>query len=158
MPVLLQMVKKDGEQLSQGQHTISLDIKQAVKLRAIESEIYSAISNLVSNAIRYSPDGGDIRIEASLTPNSYEVKISDQGLGIAQEHLSRLTERFYRVDAGRSREVGGTGLGLAIVNQILRRHDAELKITSTPAKGSTFACIFPLSRVDIIEETLTKVS
>ena len=158
MSVLLQMVKKDGEQLSQGQHQLQLEIDQPVKLRAIEAEIYSAISNLVSNAIRYSPDGGNISIKACLKPNSYEIKVSDQGLGIPQEHLSRLTERFYRVDAGRSREVGGTGLGLAIVNQILRRHDAELKITSTPGKGSEFSCIFPISRLQLIEEKMTKVS
>jgi len=158
MSVLLHMVKKDGEQLSQGQHQLQLEIDQPVKLRAIEAEIYSAISNLVSNAIRYSPDGGNITIKACLKPNSYEIKVSDEGLGIAQEHLSRLTERFYRVDAGRSREVGGTGLGLAIVNQILRRHDAELKITSTPGQGSEFSCIFPLSRLQLIEEKMTKVS
>ena len=158
MSVLLQMVKKDGEQLSQGQHQLNLDIDQPVKLRAIEPEIYSAISNLVSNAIRYSPDGGEITIQSNLKPNSYEVSVSDQGLGIATEHLSRLTERFYRVDAGRSREVGGTGLGLAIVNQILRRHEAELKVTSTPGKGSTFTCVFPVSRVEALEEKMTKVS
>lgn len=158
MSVLLQMVKKDGEQLSQSRHDITLDIEQPVKLRAIESEIYSAISNLVSNAIRYSPDGGPISITAGLKANHYEISVSDHGLGIAQEHLARLTERFYRVDAGRSREVGGTGLGLAIVNQILRRHDAELKIRSVPGKGSSFSCIFPLSRIQTSEEKMTKVS
>jgi len=158
MSVLLHMVKKDGEQLSQEKHSLQLEIDQSVKLRAIEAEIYSAISNLVSNAIRYSPDGGNITIQAKLNANGYEVVVSDQGLGIAQEHLSRLTERFYRVDAGRSREVGGTGLGLAIVNQILRRHDAELKIQSQPGKGSSFHCLFPLSRVVTETDKLTKVS
>jgi len=159
MSVLLQMVKKDGEQLSQGKHELSLEIEQPVKLRAIESEIYSAISNLVSNAIRYSPDGGKICIKASLNHNSFQISVTDQGLGVSQEHVSRLTERFYRVDAGRSREVGGTGLGLAIVNQILRRHDAELKIESIPGKGSTFTCIFPLSRTEEVPaEKMTKVS
>jgi len=147
MQVLLPMIKKDGEQLSQGQHSIILKNGKGVKLRAIEKEIYSAISNLVSNAVRYSPDGGEIVIETSLDKNGYKISVSDQGLGIAPEHLSRLTERFYRVDAGRSREVGGTGLGLAIVNQILRRHDTNLLIESTPGKGSTFSCLFPLSRV-----------
>ncbi|MDH5424311.1 MAG: phosphate regulon sensor histidine kinase PhoR [Gammaproteobacteria bacterium] len=147
MQVLLAMLKKDGEQLSQGRHTIILKNNVTVKLKAVETEIYSAISNLISNAIRYSPDGGDIIIETRLDKNGYQISVSDQGLGIPAIHQSRLTERFYRVDAGRSREVGGTGLGLAIVNQILRRHDARLIIMSTPGKGSTFSCLFPLSRV-----------
>lgn len=159
LSVLLQMVKKDAEQLSQGRHEISLIIDQTVKLKAIESEIYSAISNLVTNAIRYSPDGGNISIETKQNPAGFQISVSDQGLGVAQANLPRLTERFYRVDAGRSREVGGTGLGLAIVNQILRRHDAELKIESRPGVGSTFYCIFPLSRiVDQPAQKIIKVS
>lgn len=158
MSVLLQMIKKDGEQLSQGKHGIILKIDQPVKLRGIESEIYSAISNLLSNAVRYSPDGGQIIIETKLNSSHFEVSIKDSGLGISSEHIPRLTERFYRVDAGRSREVGGTGLGLAIVNKILRRHDAELKISSQPGIGSQFTCVFPVSRIQIIEENMTKVS
>lgn len=147
MHVLLQMLKKDGEQLSQGKHKIVLKDDKAVKLKANETEIYSAISNLISNAIRYSPDGGQITIETSLDQKGYRVSVTDQGLGIALNHQPRLTERFYRVDAGRSREVGGTGLGLAIVNQILRRHDATLELKSQPGRGSTFTCVFPLSRI-----------
>jgi len=147
MQVLLPMLKKDGEQLSQSKHNIVLKNEHVVKLKAVESEIYSAISNLISNAVRYSPDGGDITIETSLDKNGYRISITDQGLGIAPEHQNRLTERFYRVDAGRSREVGGTGLGLAIVNQILRRHDGTLSVCSEPGKGSIFSCHFPLSRV-----------
>jgi two-component system, OmpR family, phosphate regulon sensor histidine kinase PhoR len=147
MQVMLLMLKKDGEQLSQGKHTIILKNESLVKVKGIESEIYSAISNLVSNAIRYSPDGGEIVIETQLDKNGYKISISDQGLGIAAQHISRLTERFYRVDAGRSREVGGTGLGLAIVNQILRRHDATLEVKSIAGKGSTFSCLFPLTRI-----------
>lgn len=153
MQVLLLMLKKDGEQLSQGKHKITLINKNIAKVKAIESEIYSAISNLVSNAIRYSPDGGEIVIETFLDKNGYRVSVSDHGLGIAAQHISRLTERFYRVDAGRSREVGGTGLGLAIVNQILRRHDASLEIKSEIGKGSTFSCLFPLSRIQSTEST-----
>ncbi|MDH5517178.1 MAG: phosphate regulon sensor histidine kinase PhoR [Gammaproteobacteria bacterium] len=148
MQTLLSQLKKDGEQLSQGQHTISLKNTLQVKLKAVESEMYSALSNLISNAIRYSPDGGEIIIETSLDNNSYQVSVSDQGLGIAPQHIGRLTERFYRVDAGRSREVGGTGLGLAIVKQILRRHDAELVINSKAAGGSIFSCRFPVARVE----------
>ncbi|MDH5391546.1 MAG: phosphate regulon sensor histidine kinase PhoR [Gammaproteobacteria bacterium] len=145
--VLLAMLKKDAEQLSQGKHSIVLNTGPKVSIKAIESEIYSAISNLISNAIRYSPDGGEIQINSCLDNKGYTISVSDQGLGIAPEHLTRLTERFYRVDAGRSREVGGTGLGLAIVNQICRRHDAVLSVHSEPGKGSTFSCQFPLSRL-----------
>lgn len=147
MQVLLVMLKKDGEQLSQGKHKIILKNQYVVKIKAIESEFYSAISNLISNAIRYSPDGGVIVIETTLDNKGYRITVSDQGLGIATQHLSRLTERFYRVDAGRSREVGGTGLGLAIVNQILRRHDATLTVNSRVGKGSSFSCLFPLTRI-----------
>lgn len=147
MQVLLVMVKKDGEQLSQGKHKIILKNPTIVKIKAIESELYSAISNLVSNAIRYSPDGGEIVIETILDNKGYQISVSDKGLGIATQHLSRLTERFYRVDAGRSRAVGGTGLGLAIVNQILRRHDAMLTVNSRVGKGSSFSCLFPLTRI-----------
>lgn len=153
MQVLLLMLKKDGEQLSQGKHKITLINKNIAKVKAIESEIYSAISNLISNAIRYSPDGGEIVIETFLDKNGYRVSVSDHGLGIAAQHISRLTERFYRVDAGRSREVGGTGLGLAIVNQILRRHDASLEIISEIGKGSTFSCLFSLSRIQSTDST-----
>ncbi len=153
MQVMLLMLKKDGEQLSQGKHKITLINKNITKVKAIESEIYSAISNLISNAIRYSPDGGEIVIETFLDKNGYRISVSDHGLGIAVQHISRLTERFYRVDAGRSREVGGTGLGLAIVNQILRRHDATLEIKSEIGKGSTFSCLFPLSRIQSTEST-----
>lgn len=147
MQVLLAMLKKDAEQLSHGQHKITLKNNAAIKLKAVESEIYSAINNLLSNAIRYSPDGCEIVIETALDNNVYKISVSDQGLGIAPQHISRLTERFYRVDAGRSREVGGTGLGLAIVNQIIRRHDGELLVSSVLSKGSTFTCQFPVSRV-----------
>lgn len=153
MQVMLLMLKKDGEQLSQGKHKITLINKNVAKVKAIESEVYSAISNLISNAIRYSPDGGEIIIETFLDKNGYRICVSDHGLGIAAQHISRLTERFYRVDAGRSREVGGTGLGLAIVNQILRRHDATLEIKSVIGKGSTFCCLFPLSRIQSTEST-----
>lgn len=147
MQVMLLMLKKDGEQLSQGKHNIVLINDNVVKVKGIESEIYSAISNLISNAIRYSPDGGVITIKTQLDKNGYRISVSDHGLGIAAQHISRLTERFYRVDAGRSREVGGTGLGLSIVNQILRRHDATLEIKSIAGKGSTFSCLFSLTRI-----------
>ena len=112
------------------------------------SELYSAFSNLISNAVRYTPAGG--RIEAGWLPHADgrgEFYVQDSGPGIAPEHIPRLTERFYRVDRSRSRDTGGTGLGLAIVKHVVQRHGAELKVQSTPGKGSRFAIILPASRV-----------
>jgi two-component system phosphate regulon sensor histidine kinase PhoR len=108
----------------------------------------SAMSNLVSNAIRYTPPGGEIQVRARLLPDGQaEFAVSDTGPGSAPEHIPRLTERFYRVDRSRSRDTGGTGLGLAIVKHVSQRHGAKLKIESTPGKGSVFSIIFPASRV-----------
>ena len=112
------------------------------------SELQSAFSNLVSNAVRYTPTGGAVEVAASVTPDGrLEYRVRDTGPGIAPEHLPRLTERFYRVDRSRSRESGGTGLGLAIVKHVVQRHGGELKITSTPRAGSTFSIVLPAARV-----------
>ncbi len=112
-----------------------------------QSELHSAMSNLVSNAIRYTPAGGLIEVQWQVLPDGRaEFSVKDSGPGIAPEHISRLTERFYRVDRSRSRETGGTGLGLAIVKHVLQRHGAELCIDSTPGVGSRFAAVFPASR------------
>jgi len=111
-------------------------------------ELLSALSNLVSNAVRYTPSGGTIHVQGrTLADGRFEFSVRDSGPGIASEHISRLTERFYRVDRSRSRETGGTGLGLAIVKHVVQRHGAELKIESTPGVGSTFAIVFPPSRL-----------
>jgi two-component system phosphate regulon sensor histidine kinase PhoR len=112
------------------------------------SELQSAMSNLLSNAVRYTPGGGRIEVRwQSLEGGRTEFSVKDSGPGIAAEHIARLTERFYRVDRSRSRETGGTGLGLAIVKHVVQRHGAELKIDSVPGAGSTFAIVFPASRV-----------
>ena len=112
------------------------------------TELLSAMSNLVSNAIRYTPSGGSITVRfRRLEDGRAEFSVSDTGPGIEPEHLPRLTERFYRVDRSRSRDTGGTGLGLAIVKHIAQRHAAELKIESTPGKGSVFTIVFPASRL-----------
>ncbi len=100
-----------------------------------ENEIASAFGNLVTNAVRYTPDGGEVRITWRATANEAEFAVSDSGIGIAPEHIPRLTERFYRVDRGRSRATGGTGLGLAIVKHILSRHQATLDIKSEAGQG-----------------------
>jgi two-component system phosphate regulon sensor histidine kinase PhoR len=113
-----------------------------------QSELLSAMSNLVSNAIRYTPAGGSIAVRWQVLPDGRgEFSVKDSGPGIAAEHISRLTERFYRVDRSRSRETGGTGLGLAIVKHVLQRHGAELRIDSTPGAGSTFAIVLPAARL-----------
>lgn len=144
---LLKNIVSEAEQLSQGRHSINLDIDADLKLRGIEKEIYSAFNNLLTNAISYTPEGGEINIAWFQHGDSARFCVRDNGPGIASMHLPRLTERFYRVDVGRSRSSGGTGLGLAIVKQVLRRHDGELHIESEPGKGSEFCCFFPAARI-----------
>jgi two-component system phosphate regulon sensor histidine kinase PhoR len=109
--------------------------------------LLSAVSNLVSNAIRYTPLGGRIQVQWSSTPEGLMFTVKDSGPGIAAEHLPRLAERFYRVDRSRSRETGGTGLGLAITKHVMQRHGGELRIESVVGQGSTFKLVFPQSRV-----------
>src|SRR5207248_7564383 len=116
-------------------------------LLGAESEIASAFGNLLSNAVRYTPAGGTITIAWQDGPDGASFSVEDTGVGIAADHIPRLTERFYRVDRSRSRETGGTGLGLAIVKHVLQRHGAELKIESAPGAGSTFAIQFPANRL-----------
>lgn len=124
-------------------HTIHLDADPGLQLRGSGEELRSAFSNLVFNAVRYTPDGGDIHIRWYTNDTGAHFEVRDTGVGIAAEHIPRLTERFYRVDAGRSRESGGTGLGLAIVKHVLNRHEGQLRIESELGKGSTFVCDFP---------------
>ncbi|MDW8469506.1 MAG: phosphate regulon sensor histidine kinase PhoR [Burkholderiales bacterium] len=144
---LLERLRADAESLSRGQHRISLAVDWAHDLAGAESEIASAFANLVTNAVRYTPEGGEVRLSWRSGDWGAEFAVEDTGIGIAPEHLPRLTERFYRVDRGRSRETGGTGLGLAIVKHALARHNATLAIESTPGKGSRFAARFPASRL-----------
>ncbi len=108
-----------------------------------EKELYSAFSNLVTNALRYTPEGGQIIVRWYRDEHGAHFEVKDTGQGIAPQHIPRLTERFYRVDVGRSRDSGGTGLGLAIVKHVLNRHDATLRISSAINRGSTFSCDFP---------------
>jgi two-component system, OmpR family, phosphate regulon sensor histidine kinase PhoR len=134
--------------------TLELRIAPApgLEIAGSSSELLSAMSNLVSNAVRYTQNGGTVDIAWRELPDSRaEFIVHDTGPGIAAEHLSRLTERFYRVDRSRSRETGGTGLGLAIVKHAVQRHGGELKIESAPGAGSTFAIQFPASRVRAVK-------
>ena len=146
MSDLLHEVYKDGELLSQGRHTLRLDHVGCTKLQGNREELRSAFSNLVSNAVRYTPTGGNIQLRWWTRAGQPVFSVQDDGIGIAASHLPRLTERFYRVELSRSRETGGTGLGLAIVSRIAIRHQAKLEILSTEGKGSQFLLVFPLNR------------
>ncbi len=148
MQTVMALLKNDAEALSQGCHTFNFEIATERNLLGEEREILSAFGNLVSNAIRYTPDIGSISAIWRINEREEgEFAVTDTGPGIASEHLSRLTERFYRVDRSRSRDTGGTGLGLAIVKHIASRHQAQLLIESTPGKGSTFTLRFPKERL-----------
>ncbi len=144
---LLERLRTETEQLSSGRHRISLCIEGDHDLLGAESELASAFLNLASNAVRYTPAGGEIRLAWRSGSEGGEFSVEDTGIGIDAEHLPRLTERFYRADRGRSRDSGGTGLGLAIVKHALARHQAVLSIESTPGKGSTFRARFPAARL-----------
>ena len=145
---LIALLKNDAEALSQGKHSLNFNLTSKQNLLGDEREILSAFSNLVSNAIRYTPDVGSIDVAWKVNEQGQgEFSVTDTGPGIASEHLSRLTERFYRVDRSRSRDTGGTGLGLAIVKHIANRHQAQLLIESTPGRGSKFILRFPKDRV-----------
>ncbi len=138
---LINEVYDEAVAFDQKQHNLKLNAKE-ILVNGQYEEIRIAISNLLTNAIRYTPENGDITLSTFMDEAGSYIQVEDNGVGIDYEHISRLTERFYRVDDGRSRKVGGTGLGLAIVKQILDRHGAILQIQSEINKGSTFCCYF----------------
>jgi two-component system phosphate regulon sensor histidine kinase PhoR len=145
---LLEMICDEARAVSGDKHLVSLTCDKNIQLLGNERELHSAFSNLITNAVKYSPEGKAIEIRVSMNlANNLLVEIKDEGIGIEQQHISRLTERFYRVDSSRSIQTGGTGLGLAIVKHILLRHDGRLQIQSTYGQGSTFSCIFPEQRI-----------
>ncbi|MDC6169085.1 phosphate regulon sensor histidine kinase PhoR [Paucibacter sp. XJ19-41] len=147
---LLNRVASDAQALSSGRHQISVQTETHADVAGVEPELLSAAANLVTNAVRYTPDGGAIDVVWRLqTDGSGELSVCDTGPGIAREHLPRLTERFYRVDGSRSRETGGTGLGLSIVKHVAQRHGGELHIQSEPGKGSKFRLVLPAVRVRV---------
>ncbi len=148
MTSMLATLRREAEALSQGRHEIVVADTAGVDLWGSMRELHSAFSNLVSNAVRYTPAGGRIRIEFRRDAGGGAVlAVADTGYGIPAAHLPRLTERFYRVSTSRSRETGGTGLGLAIVKHVLGLHQARLSIESEVGRGSTFACVFGAERV-----------
>ena len=142
---LLARLLADAQALSAGRHRIALQGTPAVDLLGSESELASAFGNLISNAVRYTPRG-EVRIVWRDGADGASFAVEDTGIGIAPEHLPRLTERFYRVDRSRSRETGGTGLGLAIVKHAVARHQAHLDVESKPGQGSRFIIRFPAKR------------
>ncbi len=142
VPALLRHVVAEAASLSQA-HQLDADVDPDLWLLGNETELRSAFSNLVFNAIRHTADGSHIAVVWHRNGDGPYFSVTDDGEGIAAQHLPRLTERFYRVDKGRSRASGGTGLGLAIVKHVLTRHEAELHISSRPGEGSTFICRFP---------------
>ena len=143
---LLERLRADAEALSGGRHAVALDGHPTLDLLGSESELASAFGNLLSNAVRYTPAGGEVRLVWREGPDGASFSVDDTGPGIPPEHIPRLTERFYRVDRSRSRETGGTGLGLAIVKHALGRHQATLEIESEMGKGSRFTARFPSQR------------
>jgi two-component system phosphate regulon sensor histidine kinase PhoR len=152
---LLRSVAQEAELLSGGRHSIGIDAGANATLIGSQKEIHSVLANLAINAVRYTPEGGEIRLIWQATHEGAELAVQDNGPGIDAQHLPRLTERFYRVDRGRSRETGGTGLGLAIVKHVLTRHQGTLEIQSEPGRGSRFAAHFPARRVMWAEKTAT---
>lgn len=150
VPDIARALYHDALALSAGRHKVTLLLESAAWVSGAEDELRSAFGNLVSNAIRYTPAGGEVRLSWKADGGEGAVfAVRDTGIGIAPQHVPRLTERFYRVDRGRSRETGGTGLGLAIVKHVVNRHAARLEVTSEPGRGSCFSVVFPATRLII---------
>ncbi|HEX5092029.1 MAG TPA: phosphate regulon sensor histidine kinase PhoR [Burkholderiales bacterium] len=144
---LLEQLVDEARALSAGRHTIEARVESGMRLVGSRRELHSAFSNLVSNAVRYTPAGGRVTLAWREEGGRGVFSVEDTGIGVEPRHIPRLTERFYRVDHGRSRETGGTGLGLAIVKHVLTRHQASLEVESRLGEGSTFHAVFPAERL-----------
>lgn len=148
MQTLIGVAQSQAEAISAGQHTFEWVIEPGLQLLGAQSDLSSAILNLVTNAVRYTPEGGHITVRWQREEDGQaRYSVTDTGIGVATEHIPRLSERFYRVDRGRSRDAGGTGLGLAITKHIVMRHDGRMEIQSKLGEGSTFSLVFPCERV-----------
>jgi two-component system, OmpR family, phosphate regulon sensor histidine kinase PhoR len=143
---MLTRIRDEALAPGDGPRHVSLEFLTDARLFGVEREIHSAFSNLVFNAMRYTPEDGSIVLRWFMRGEEPCLAVIDTGIGIPKEHIPRITERFYRVDASRVRSSGGTGLGLAIVKHVLQRHGARLEIESTPGEGSEFTCVFPPQR------------
>lgn len=147
MAALFALLRKEVLARASRPRDITVSIESDRRLLGLEAEIHSALGNLVDNAAKYTPAEGSIRMRWWVDEEGGHASVTDTGIGISPEHLPRITERFYRVDPGRSRATGGSGLGLSIVKHVLQRHGAELRIESEEGQGSTFTCSFPLARL-----------
>lgn len=147
MAALVRRVVADFSRSNEHRHKIEADVTSDTALFGRPTEIESVVANLLSNALRYTDDGGHVTVRWTRSRHAAQLEVSDNGPGIAAEHVPRLTERFYRVDPGRSSADGGTGLGLAIVKHSLEHHEADLVIDSEPGRGSVFRCVFPHQRL-----------
>ncbi len=155
VPAMLMQLKEQAQELSRKKkHSLVFEITPDLFLSGIAIDLESAFGNLISNAIKYTPKGGEITVTWQSTFDGPELKISDTGIGIPRREIPRLTERFYRVGSDRARKTGGSGLGLAIVKHVLNAHEAELMIESDLGAGSTFTCSFPPERVRSEQEIL----
>jgi two-component system phosphate regulon sensor histidine kinase PhoR len=146
IPGLLALLRRDALAQEQRPQHVNLRLDSDAWLQGVESEVHSVVSNLLTNAVKNTPQQGEIELRWWTDAQGAHLSVRDTGIGIAAEHIPRLTERFYRVDSGRSRDLGGSGLGLAIVKHALQRHEATLSIESVEGKGSTFTCNFPAHR------------
>ena len=148
MAPMLATLRREAEALSQGRHHVEVSDEAGIDLVGSTKELHSAFSNLVANAVRYTPAGGEVRVRLTRDADGGALlSVRDSGYGIPAAHLPRITERFYRVSTSRSRESGGTGLGLAIVKHVMGLHGARLEIASEVGQGSMFACRFPPARI-----------
>jgi len=147
VPELLSQICKEGDTLENASRRIELTLETAVHIRGEEQELRSAFTNLLSNALKYSPENSLVKVRWYQDNVSIILAIEDHGEGITKAELPRITERFYRIETKRLKKVNGTGLGLAIVKHVLMRHDAHLNITSELGKGSCFSCRFPICRI-----------
>jgi two-component system, OmpR family, phosphate regulon sensor histidine kinase PhoR len=144
VPAVLSMIEESVEPLvEEKKQSLQIECDPGLRILGAEKELYSAFSNLVTNAVRYTPEGGTISVHWYRDERGAHLEVKDSGVGIAPQHIPRLTERFYRVDVGRSRDSGGTGLGLAIVKHVVNRHDGSMRISSVLNQGSTFTIDFP---------------
>ncbi|MDE2306102.1 MAG: phosphate regulon sensor histidine kinase PhoR [Gammaproteobacteria bacterium] len=147
VPAMLARLQRDGRARAQRRHEVTLELDANDGLYGAPQEIESAFTNLLDNALKYTPVDGRVQLRWRVDAGGAHFSVADNGIGIPAEHLPRLTERFYRVDSGRSRSQGGSGLGLAIVKHVLQRHGGRLEIESVEGKGSTFSCHFPAHRL-----------
>lgn len=148
VPALIRRICRDAEAADEQAHLIEIDMGCECRIRGVEVELHSALSNLITNALRYSPEGSTVKVRWHGGDQDKALfEVIDQGIGIEHKHIPFITQRFYRVDSSHSRKVGGTGLGLAIVKHVLKRHGSELEVESEPGQGSTFRCAFPANRV-----------